>query len=149
MFNLTENRYLERGLVKYENETGDRLMIIAEKDGSAFKAKVRPASGIDVDVIKLKFPYVEQGINFRCSSGQNFKLLTNDREMFTEAVGKIQDWVEMMQCMKTLVCCNLNAVFIKNGENGIISYCNSLLEKLNQYPEMQPFVRFFCCAANN
>ena len=149
MFNLTENRYLERGLVKYENEVGDRLMIIAEKDGSAFKVKVRPASGIDVEVINLKFPYIEQGINFRCSSGQNFEVLTKDREMFTEAVEKIQDWVEMMQCMRTLICCDLNAISVKNGEEGLVSYCNSLLGELNEYPEMQPFVKFFCRVINS
>ena len=148
MFDIVENKYLASGLVKYENENGDKLMIIAEKDGGSFKAKIRPASGIDVDVVKLKFPYVEQGVNFHCviSSGKDIEL---DRRMLSEAVEKIQNWTEIMRNMRTLLFCDLDFIAVKAGDGSVVPYCNSLLSELNSFEEMHPFVTFFCKVANS
>ena len=103
MFDIVENKYLASGLVKYENENGDKLMIIAEKDGGSFKAKIRPASGIDVDVVKLKFPYVEQGVNFHCviSSGKDIEL---DRRPYCNSLLSELNSFEEMHPFVTFFC---------------------------------------------
>ena len=69
--------------------------------------------------------------------------------MLSDAVEKIQDWMEIMRSMRTLLFCDLNFIAVKAGDDSVVPYCNSLLNELNSFEEMHPFVTFFCKVANS
>ena len=43
MFKITENNFIQKNIVKYIDDNGNRLMITAPKDGESLRIKLRPS----------------------------------------------------------------------------------------------------------
>lgn len=156
MFLIKENKFITDGRVKYEDELGNKLMILAEKDGSSFKIKCRPALGYDIDVVYMQFPYDEDGINFHFSADKDFEITDAERNMLTEVVKISENWICMMRCITTLLKCDISQMAAnipdeKDTEKAAEMYADYLIDELSNHQEMEHFVKLYAAvmAGNN
>ncbi len=151
MFEIKENLFTKTGIVKYENESHDRIMIIAEKDGSKFTIKIRPRLEVKVEAITLTFPYEVEGLNYKVSN-MNEDNMEYVKKILHDGITIAENWVKIMRNLKTLFSDNIQMMaFIDNSDNmndketdiALKEYTEILLKELNEFEEMKEFVNLY------
>lgn len=148
MFEIKENLFTKTGIVKYENENNDRIMIIAEKDGSKFTIKIRPHIDVKVEAITLTFPYEVEGLNYQVFN-MNEDNMEYVKKILHDGITIAEMWVKIMRNLSTLFSSNVHMLaFIDAGKDmddketdiALKNYTEILLNELNEFDEIKEFV---------
>lgn len=117
MFKIVENNYIKSHTVKYSDELGNKLMIIApnEQNSSEIRIKLRPAANVIVDRIVLKFPFTEEGINFHIefkeaatSADEDYVNSEMFRDLLIETRNLAEKWVHLWADISVLTNNNIS-----------------------------------------
>lgn len=167
MFVVTENTFTNNDVVKYEDEYGNRLRITGAKDGKTLSAKIRFAPQISdakVDVVRLTYPMQAEGIGYNVKTPvedineKPAPLLPEAYDALLEMTGIINKWIEISSLLNALTSHDMNKIAsimskINDGDVDftLMEITEFLLTCLNDYEEMQPFVKLYVAmaASNN
>lgn len=161
MFKIYENTYIKNDVVKYKDEKGNLLRITGSKDGQNLSIKLRFADkDITCDVIRLKFPYDLEGVNFIThfpSNNEVTELNETYKQVLKDTIEVIQTWCNICMNMYALTSNDMRvlaAICAKNGlteENNIYTITDFILNELDSYDETKDFVKLYVqlCSENN
>ena len=107
MFKIRTNNFANLGIVNYIDDDGNRITVIGEKDGSAFKVKIRPVANIKVDTLEFTSPYNVTGVtltNNPLDMEANDYINTEEyQNMLKEAIGVAELWTYIQSEKQILV----------------------------------------------
>ena len=153
MLNIKENVFLKCGRVKYEDEHGNELLVLAERDGSKIKAKIRPKDkNVEFETIELLFPYECEGIHFK-SNAEDINIYY---PLMKDVLEKIETWIIIMRNIRTISSCDLNMLgsilpeeLGEEKSDRIVPYMDVLLRNLLEYEESKDFAKLYINIMNH
>lgn len=102
---LVKNKFVKAGIVKYQDEKGNKLSIKCEKDGSSFNV---------VGIVnehtfehRLVHPYNYDGLNISYKDG--CFISEEDIEILKVMITKVEDWVDIAKDLHILTLPNESA----------------------------------------
>lgn len=138
MFKIRTNNFANLGIVNYIDDDGNRITVIGEKDGSAFKVKIRPVANIKVNTLEFTSPYNVTGVtltNNPLDMEANDYINTEEyQNMLKEAIGVAELWTYIQSEKQILV----NNAF-KLTEDVV----EDILTGLKQYEESREFAELY------
>lgn len=96
---ITENNFMKNGVVKYEDSSGNRLLIKSDLRGANFTAKCRPKDkNIKISAITFEYPYDIDGFNltFEKEAMNQEELsaaIAKYEPFFKEVISVLERWV--------------------------------------------------------
>lgn len=152
MFRITENNFIQKNIVKYIDDNGNRLMITAPKDGESLRIKLRPSDkDISVPYIELKYPYEYEGANFQCSAASQDKLeYINSKEfrgILEDSIHIMERWIQISRLLKALTSdmSSFTRIFApaEQRDNLEMDLTEATLNDLSEFEETKNFVTFY------
>lgn len=143
MFKIEENQYIKNEMVKYIDEEGNKLMIIATKkfDVSEIRIKLRPVANINIPRIVLKFPFEEEGLNFHIDFKETATKEDEDyvnseafKQLLSEVKQLTEKWIDMWANV---------AILINNSMELSKENVELLLTKLESEEETEEFAKLY------
>lgn len=153
-FQMKKNAFVHSGVVRYEDPEKNRVIVHAQKDGSAFSVTIKPADeSFRVKKIELKHPYDLNGIHYNIEktsedkegAEDDFRKFKENEAMtlLQKANELISQWVQIARLLAMWNGLpNLRKITSMNDEDYSQTTLN-ILEALCEYPEMEQLVKLF------
>lgn len=172
MFTIIENTFLDNGVVKYADDSGNTLRITGDKAGKKLSIKLRFSKElqkkinlkINTDVIRIEMPYKDEGINFPIKyEGENVSDIKTDNflqgkitDVLQDTIYIIQNWIVISELLAALVSermkdaaliiCKDNGLDADNEEirdSAIQALTVGILQELSCYEEMTDLIKCY------
>lgn len=143
MFKIVKNNFTQSGIVRYENENGDKLNITSNKTGTELKIKFRSVKDIKFETIEIKYPYELTGLSFKPSFSEELYEYVHSEELLKilqEVIKIVEKWIIISE---ELVFLSLPASNINMSDKELEKETFNTLDKLAEYEEMQEFVAVY------
>ena len=134
MYRLTENEFLEKGVCRYEDNYGNRVMMKRGEEGFVAKLRLRDEN-IKAEPLRISFPLKGEGINLQLNQTCDAEDVKSGIDGF---VNLVQYWISMESTIRLFNADN--SYFRNQSDLSDEEIWKAKINALSQFVELKPLI---------